>query len=347
MRRLLVLTFILSQSFQLAIPFAWGISQDAGTKSPKPEEKKEVINSLTDEERSLNPNDILLSQPDFMADLGFFVNEGFGGYSGSEHVVRKGDRFREESRFWTYVGEIGKTTVRLYPQGKVYDEMVPSRLDSRSGGLLYPKAYALNSATTLTALGTVEVDGHRCLKIEVLQKDQAEKIYLYAALDLKNLIIVNQSFGPKVGTIRKLSNVSLDASDALVEIPSDFKPIEHVTWTKVESAQVIYKNRPSKDFGVFRAPTGEMFIWISDAYYPWQYLYRPQEKTVEIAFQGLLVNRSGTYIWKTTETEAFSLINSKGASRTTIDAHLVESANGIKFRSNSYKRDEAIIEITW
>jgi hypothetical protein len=347
MRSLLTLAFLLSSIFNLATSFPWEISQDAGTKSAKQEAKKEEIHPLTDEERSLNPRDILLSQPDFVADLGFFVNEGFGGYRGAEHVVRKGDRYREQSQFWTFVGEIGKTTVRLYPEGKVYDDMVPVRLDSLDGSLLYPKAYALNSATTLTALGTVEVDGHRCLKIEVLQKDKAEKIYLFAALDLKNLVIVNQSFGPKVGTIQKLSNVSLGAPDALVEIPVDFKPIEHVRWTKLESAQVIYKHKSSKDFAVFRAPGGEMFIWIGDAYYPWHYLYRPQEKTVEIAFQGLLVNRSGIYIWKTKETEAFSSTNYSGASRSTIDAHLVEIPNGIKFRSNNYEQDEAIIEITW
>jgi hypothetical protein len=347
MRTLLILVLLFPQWFNPAIPLVWGTSQDAGTKSPKPEEKKEVINPLTDEERALNPRDILLNQPDFTADLGFFVNEGFGGYSGSEHVVRKGDRFREESQFWTFVGEIGKTTVRLYPQARLYDEMVPLRLDASDGTLLYPKAYALKSTATLTALGTAEIDGHRCLKLELLQQDKTEKIYLFAALDLKNLVIVDQSLGQKVRTVQKLTNVSLDAPEALVEVPADFKPIEHVRWTKVESAQVIYKNQPSKDFGVFRAPTGEMFIWIKDAYYPWEYLYRPQSKTVEIVFQGLLVNRSGTYIWKTRETEAFSSINFSGASRTTMDSHLVEIPNGIKFRSNNYKQDLAMIEITW
>ena len=115
----------------------------------------------------------------------------------------------------------------------------------------------------------------------------------------------------------------------------------------MESARVMYKHKLSKYFGVFRAPGGEMFVWISDAYYPWQYLYRPQKKTVEIAFEGLLVNRSGTYIWKTKETEAFSLNDYSGPSTNTEDAHLVEIPNGIKFRSSSYEQDEAIIEITW
>jgi hypothetical protein len=347
MSRLFILTLLVLPLSNLAIPSIRETSQEAGPNSTEREEKKEIIRPLTDEERSLNPRDILLSQPDFVADLGFFVSEGFGGYGGAEHVVRKGARYREESQFWTFVGEIGKTTVRLYPENKVYDEMVPVRLDSSESSLIYPKAFALNPATTLTALGTVEVDGHRCLKIEVLEKGSAAKVYLFAALDLKNLIIVNQSIGPKVSTIQRLSSVTFDATDALVELPPNFKPIEHVRWAKMESARVRYKGEPSKDYGVFRAPGGELFIWIGDAYYPWEYLYRPQEKTVEIAFQGLLVNRAGTFIWKTKESEAFSSINYGGVPRNTSDARVVEIPNGIEFRSNSYEQDKAVIEVTW
>jgi hypothetical protein len=347
MRVLLQLSLVLFQLSSLAKPVVCEFSDAPGTQAAKEETKTEILNPLTEEEHSLNLRDILLSQPDFVADLSFFVNEGFGGYGGAEHVARKGERYREESQFWTFVGEIGKTTVRLYPNGKVYDEMQPSRVSAVDASLLYPKPFALGGGATLLALGTTEFDGHRCLKIEVMQKDRTEKVYLYAALDLKNLIVVKQELGPKQGSIQKLTKVSLEVPDALIEIPSDYKPIAHDKWTKIESAKVTYKDKVSKDYGVFRAPGGELFVWVSDAYYPWHYLYRPQDKTVEIAFQGLLVNRSGTYIWKTKETEAFSSINYSGASRTTIDAHLVVLPNGIKFRSESYEQDGSIIEISW
>ena|SRR5215813_105967 len=98
---------------------------------------------------------------------------------------------------------------------------------------------------------------------------------------------------------------------------------------------------------VFRAPGGELFIWVNDAYYPWTYLYRPTHKTVEIAFQGLLVNPSGTYIWKTAATVAFSLPNYGSRPSGTIDAHLIEIPGGIRFRSNNYEQDKSLIEITW
>jgi hypothetical protein len=205
-------------------------------------------------------------------------------------------------------------------------------------------------------LGTVQIDGHKCIKIEALEEGKPNQTYLYAATDLQNLVLVAQVLAPKseavhslrfVASVQRLRNVSLEVPDNLVEIPPGFKPIEHDTWTKVESAKVTYNNRPSQDFGVFRAPGGELFIWVNDAYYPWHYLYRPQQKTVEIAFQGLLVNRSGTYIWRTTEGVAFSLTGYRRPDGSTVDAHPVVKPNSIRFRSENYEQDNAMIEISW
>lgn len=310
--------------------------------------KEEELTPLTEAERQLNPHDIVIAQPDFVADLALFASEGFGAHSWAEHIARKGRRYRKESQFWVFIGEIGKTSVRLYPQGKVYDDFVPPRGGGLAeGGVYDPGSLALESDVAFTAQGTVQIDGHKCIKIEAVRKGEPEKIYLYAASDLKNLIIVAQVLAEKRSLVERLRNVSLDVPDYLVEIPSDFKPIEHDRWTKLESAKLTYKGNPSNDFGVFRAPGGELFIWVRDAYYPWEYLYRPQEGTVEIAFQGLLVNPSGTYIWQTKDTEAFSVINYHSPHRSLIDAYLVVKPNGIGFRSNSYKQDQATIDIAW
>jgi len=121
---------------------------------------------------------------------------------------------------------------------------------------------------------------------------------------------------------------------------------------KVETAKVTYKGNPSKDFGVFRSPGGELFIWISDAYYPWEYLVRPKQGTVEIAFQGLLVTRSGEYVWRTKEMEAFSqtgyrVASERGAYETDEDRRVAVGPNSVKFRSRSYEQDEAMIEVVW
>jgi len=43
---------------------------------------------------------------------------------------------------------------------------------------------------------------------------------LYAARDLKNLVIVAQIVEPKRSTLQRLGNISLDVPDSLVQIPA-------------------------------------------------------------------------------------------------------------------------------
>src|SRR5579859_2451896 len=155
----------------------------------KEKKNEEILTPLTDAEQQLNPREILLGQPDFVADLELFVSEGVGAYSWAERIARKGNRYREESQFWIFVGEIGKTSVRIYSEGKVYDDMLPPRGASADGGLLNLRALALKSNVTFAALGTVLIDGRKCVKIEAVQEGNPNKTYLYAASDLKNLII--------------------------------------------------------------------------------------------------------------------------------------------------------------
>lgn len=153
------------------------------------------------------------------------------------------------------------------------------------------------------------MDGHECLKISVKRKETAqpdEEIYLYAAKDLKNLIIMAQISNARANLVQRLENISLAVDPLLVEIPADYRPIEKDLWKKVPMAKVKYNGVYSKDFGVFRSPTGELFVWIKDAKYDWQYLLRPNRATVETAFQGMLVTHGGEYIWRTQESEAWS-----------------------------------------
>jgi hypothetical protein len=148
-----------------------------------------------------------------------------------------------------------------------------------------------------------------------------------------------------------LSNISLQVPSSLVEIPPDYKPVEHDRWTKVQTAKVTYKGKPSKDYGVFRSPGGELFIWISDAPYPWHYLIRPKEAIREVAFQGLLVTRAGEYIWTTKETEAFSLLGYRVRRPSKYDKleemQVIVAPTSVKFRSIDFDKQRAMIEVRW
>lgn len=333
-------------------PFKYQSPEESAARAEKDVKDKEVLTPLTEEERALDPRRIVAGQPDFVADLTFFYAEGFGGFGGSQRIARKGKKYREESQFWLFIGEEGKFAARVSPATKTYDDLEQVG-DGRAGGAhpFNPRTLAEEPDVTFNSLGTVMLGGHKCLKIEAVRKGRPEKIYLYAARDLKDLIVVGQVLNSPNSFVQRLGNVSLEVPDSLVEIPPDYKPIERDRWTKVETARVTYKGRPSKDFGVFRAPGGELFVWVNDAPYPWHYLVRPSLGKVETAFRGLLVTRAGKYVWQTDEREAFSPTHYRTprpkVNEWDEDNPVSVGKNSVKFRSNNYDTDRALIEVRW
>jgi hypothetical protein len=356
LRTLLCALLLLSSSAPARAQRSPKVKKDGKGKSEKSvgekdEETKELLSPLTVEERALDPRVLVAGQPDFVAELRFFYFEGFGGFGGAERVARKGRRYRHESQSWLFVGEEGKPAARLLPDRKLYDDLEPAGDESVGGARPFnPRTLAEEPGVTFSSLGTVSIGAHKCIKIQAVRKDKggAEKIYLYAARDLKDLIIVARVEAPPRVFTQALYDISLDVPDSLVEIPPDFKPAEHDRWTKVETATVTYKGRPLKDCGVFRSPGGELFVWVNDDEYPWEYLVRPREGTVETAFQGMLVTHAGKYVWQTDESEAFSSTAYREVRRdASQDKRAVVGPNSVKFRSNNHDTDRAMIEVRW
>src|SRR6185369_725779 len=174
------------------VPFKYQTMEEISERAEKNAKDEEVLTPLTDEERALDPRAVILNQPDFVADLTFFVGEGFGGHGGAERLARKGNRYREESQVWLFIGEHGKPSARVFPDGKEYDAFESERGGSADKTPFDPRALAKESDVTFTALGTRVIDGHNCLKIEAVRNGKPEKFYFYAARDLKNLVIVMQ-----------------------------------------------------------------------------------------------------------------------------------------------------------
>lgn len=322
-------------------------------ESPHPAQQdkandQEALVPLTEEERLLNPRDLILNQPDFMGDLHFFVAHRASGHSFAHRLVRKGNRYRQESEFWIFVGELGKPSARLFPKTQTYDDYEPPRGGSLDYPPIDPPAVAQESDVTFTALGTVSIDGHHCVKIQAGRKSKPDKYYFYVARDLKNLVVVTQLIRPNTNTVQKLTNISLEVPDSLVHIPPDYKPIEHDRWTKLENAIVTYKRKPVKDATVFRSPDGHLFIRVND----WTYLVRPKEATVETAFRGLLVTRTGQFVWETQDSEAYSKTyyrNPPPPSKWDAgkDRSVTVGPNSVTFRATDYERSKAIIQVRW
>jgi hypothetical protein len=241
---------------------------------------------------------------------------------------------------------------KLNYRDKTYDDL--EGVDNEAlgtGSDFNPKLLAAEAESVFRPLGKIAIDGHECIKIAVERKGAAareEELYLYSAKDLRNLIIVAQMRDSGSTLVQRLQSINLAVPDTLVQIPPDYAPVERDIWKKVENAKVKYDGKESRDFGVFRSPSGQLFVWIKDAKYPWKYLLHPKEKLVETAYQGLLVTRKGEFIWQTKETQALSLTyyrKHEYIERQRKDSKLLEVSSGsLKFQSNDSK--DIWIEVT-
>lgn len=326
------------------VPFRYKTTSDLRQQIKKKEERDgtgEKLTPLTDEEKKLNYRDMIAKQPDFTAEMSYFRSHYVSGSGFAYKLTRKGNRFRKESQFWTFIGETGKSRVRVNPDG-TYNDLEGVDEERVGGGSDFnPMLLANDASTQFNPLGKITIDGHECIKIAVIRKDAAsreEELYLYAAKDLRNLVIAAQFRDSNATLVQRLQNISLDVPDALVQIPASHKAVERDIWKKVDNAKLKYDGKESKDFGVFRAPGGELFVWVNDAKYPWRYLVHPKEGFSETAFQGMLVTRSGEYIWRTKETEALSETyyrRPEYIEREKKDGKLVVVSSGsLKFQSN-------------
>lgn len=328
-------------------PFRYKTTGDLRAQIKKREEKEgtgEKLTQLSDDEKKLNYRELVANQPDFSAEMSYFRSHYVSGSGFAYKLTRKGNRFRKESQYWVFVGETGKSRARLN-EDKTYDDL--EGIDNEGPGMgsdFNPKLLAAEADSIFKPIGKITIDGHECVKIAVERKNAAareEELYLYLAKDLRNLIIVAQMRDAKSTLVQRLQNISLDVPDNLVHIPPDYRSVERDNWKKIENAKVKYDGKESKDFGVFRSPSGQLFVWIKDAKYPWKYLLHPKEKLVETAYQGLLVTRTGEFIWQTKESEALSLTYYRQPNyieRQRKDAKLLEASAGtLKFQSNDSK----------
>jgi hypothetical protein len=314
---------------------------------------------LTDNERALNFKGIVANQPDFVADEVFFYNEGFGGFSAKQHVARKGNRFFLDTGFVKIILEPDKE-IRLNDRNKTFEETpIRREIVIGNGRPIDPTVLPLQPGATFVGLGTQTIDGHKCLKIEAKIPEQDAKVFLYAAEDLKYLIIAAQVLNPPRGSIQRLQNISLNVSASVVEIPSNYRPLAKHKWSRVESASVTIDGKPGEKSCVFRADNGnELFVTLYEPHpatglmLPWHYLVYLKQQTVEIGFQGLLTTADGKFAWDTSAREAFSNgddipdkesypCHRAPCPKTTV------GPNSVQFPSVYYVDRKSMVRVTW
>jgi hypothetical protein len=328
------------------------------TPTPTPTDEPPLA-PLTEAERSLNLHDLVANQPDFVADEVFFYSEGFGGFSANRHIARKGNRYFVDTGFVKVITEPGKE-IRLNDGNKTFEETpIGSEFVAGNGHPIDPTLLPLQKGATFVALGSQTIDGHKCLKIEVKVPDQKAQIFLYAAEDLKYLIIAAQVLNPPRGSIQRLQKISLDVPVALVEIPPDYRPPPKHKWSRVDSATVTYDGKRGKGFSVFRSDDGnQLFVTLYEPHpntglpLPWHYLVFLKEQMVEIAFQGTLITQDGKLAWEANAKEAFSNGGNKPDKRHypcdgSKCPKTIVRTNAVQFPSVFYDDRKSMVGVTW
>lgn len=312
--------------------------------TPKTQPNEPVLIPLTEEEKKIDVKDLLVNQPSYTATQNFFFSEGFGGFSASEKIASKGNFYRIDTGMVIVVSEIGKPDIRIYRNKTFEREVWNSKVFITPSVGLNPKDLLSFDDISFSALGSIEIDGHKCLKIEAKSKSISPKVFLYAAKDLKNLIIAAQVLAEKQGSVQRLVNISFDVPDSLFQIPSGYRELPKHKWTKVDTAKV-YKNDKLLSGAIIFRHDDFIFLHIEEFE---DYLIDLKNKKSGISFQGLLVASNGRYIWKTEENEAISsgdlVVNKNDCKKCPA---IVVGSNFVTFPNSMYDYSKIIYKLTW
>ena len=149
-----------------------------------------VLIALTGEEKKINPRSVVENQPDFTAVQGYFSARSVSGFSAVSKVARKGSKYRVDTGFVVVITELNKPALRLNGN-QTYEEEVGIRKPYVSATVpLNPTDLLGFPDISFTALGTIELDGTKLLKIQAKSKEFEQEVFLYADLGKKNLLTI-------------------------------------------------------------------------------------------------------------------------------------------------------------
>jgi hypothetical protein len=196
----------------------------------------------TTEESSVPARDILANQPDFVAEEHITFLKDSNDYSSDVYkVAKKGEYYRSDYpttptptilRFNKY----GEPTLCYYPFEKkfmpcVHIDEPPSNPPEWFWYIPDAEILAKYQNVRLEVIGAEVVEGHECTKIKATEinseskKDEAT-VFLYAAKDLRNLVIKTEHFHPHStykGTTYMLRNISFDVPDDLFKVLASYR----------------------------------------------------------------------------------------------------------------------------
>jgi hypothetical protein len=191
----------------------------------------------------LSPREILMIQPDFMAEI---LVTNFDLPKGAiRHVMsaRKGTNYREDRTApplsclpddfnqllagrQEIVRRAGHSTVWLFPDAKKYLVIEDLSANSESDNLMGAVVKGvLREHVSFDNVGKEIVAGHECLKIRAVMDGGLKVAFIYVDPNLNNLVVRVEDSGIFFNGIISLRNISLDVPTDLFEVPADFKEI--------------------------------------------------------------------------------------------------------------------------
>jgi hypothetical protein len=167
-------------------------------------------------------------QPDFTAKESLHFPEQyqikkFEGFSTSYSVSKKGLTYRRDRGAVISYEWPDKPALLFYPRSREYIES--PRLGIWFENAFSPGLDALDAPNLVfEKVGETELDGHKCIKIKLSNKDDASAtIIYYVAIDLQNLVIRIEFvdlFGTRTYTLK---DISFDVPSELFQLPSGYK----------------------------------------------------------------------------------------------------------------------------
>jgi hypothetical protein len=316
---------------------AQGQAPPAAQKAPEPI-------PLTADELKLDLKKMLADQPAFMATENFSFSEGFGGFSAAQKVAGRDNFYRLDTGMVTVISESKKPNLRIYGN-KTYERELgdrkPSITPSRS---MDPKELLMFDDLSLTALNSLAVDGHKWLRVEAKSAALRPKVFIYFDRDEKDIVAAYQVIDERQGSQARRVNISFDVPKDYFDIPAGYRELPKYKWTRVTGATVVSGKDVVKDAVVFRQ--GDfLFAHIGEFE---DYLVDLKKAAAGTAFQGLVVDSSGRYIWRTDAAEGSSS-GELGVGRSDCKScpPLIITPNSVTFPSSRYENRKTLVKITW
>lgn len=198
----------------------------ACSRTEKPASVASDYTNPPQQEPSVSPRDILSRQPDFVAEEFYFSFERFHGHSSVNKVAKKGEYYRREGPIMVFFDKAGEPTLRYWRPAKIFIDDPPSKFPpSWYENASNAEIFAQDEGVRFEVVGTEEIEGHKCLKIKACSESEAQAeekdramIFLYAAKDLHNLVIMTELVLPDRKTTYVLKNISFDVPDDLFKV---------------------------------------------------------------------------------------------------------------------------------